>query len=84
MVLAEQTNRTSQPKRSTTSAASNESNLTKEIGCLKNQLTEILAIKSHHQQQSPGYQPNYQLPGYLPNYQQPNPVADYQGRPSYP
>ena len=83
MVLAEQTHRALQPKQSVASTASTYSNLTEEIRCLRNQLSEVLAIQSNNQQQQASrYQNNYQHQ--QPSYQQPNRVPDYQGRRSYP
>lgn len=73
MVLAEQTHRASQPKQSVASTSSSDANLTEEIRCLRNQLSEVLAIQNQQQQQQ-------QQPRYQPNFQQPRQVPDYQGR----
>ena len=70
MVLAEQTQTVTQPKPS--SVASVNIGLAEEIQCLRNQLSEVLAITSHHQVQKPNVYP-YQ------NFQR----SDFQRRPSY-
>ena len=70
MVLDEQTQTVTQPKPS--SVASVDIGLAEEIQCLRNQLSEVLAITSHHQVQKPNSYPYQNFQG-----------SDFQRRPSY-
>ena len=73
MVLAEQTQKATQPKPA---VASVDQTLTEEIRCLRNQLSEVLAISGPRQPQQP--QPTYQ--NYRPNnYNQGQGRQTYQG-----